>query len=62
MSSGTEASREQVNRSCDCFSRQLAAAMPKEQLRAVADAMKANQNSIMNNGQVMMAAKSCAIT
>lgn len=58
------ATDEQVQRSCRCFAGQLAAAMPKEQLKAVADAMKVDGGGrmMMNNGQVMMAAKSCMIS
>lgn len=62
MSSSVVASRAQIEQSCECFSTQLAAAMPEEQLKVVAEAMREQRSEQVMSGPVMMAAKSCAVS
>ncbi len=62
MSKSVQASREQIRTSCECFSTQLAAALPKDQLKVVADAMKDGRSEQVMSSPVLMAAKSCAVS
>jgi hypothetical protein len=62
MSRDTAVSAESIAHSCECFATQLAAAMPKEQLQVIADAMKEGRSRQLMSGQVLMAAKSCALS
>lgn len=62
ISGSVQASREQIKTSCECFSTQIAAALPKDQLKVVAQAMKDGKSEQVMSSPVMMAAKSCAVS